>query len=923
MRQTWIFLLIVAGVAAATWYDFNPNFPLRLGLDLQGGMRVTFEADKEEALRRDIKVDARVMDQVRGVLEKRVNSFGLSGTEVRRKGEDQIVVNLPGIMNPEEAMEKISQVAQLEFRGLEQVKSVGNPAGIWNMEVDESDGTETYRFTHVESGEEVPLSEVLEASVLVMRGDQLKATSSAQINPMTTQPIVTFDMKPDGKKAFADYTIGHVNEYLAIVLDNEIISAPNINEPITQGQGEISGGFEDMPEARDLANLLNSGALPVPLLVADQQIVGATLGQESIDRSIKAGLLGLALVLLFMLLYYRLPGVIADVALLFYAAITFAIFKLGGVVLDLPGITGFILSVGMAVDANVLIFERTKEELRSGKTLHAAIDTGFNRAFTAIFDSNVTTWIVCGVLVWLGAPIIRGFAITLGIGVAVSMFTALTVTRTMLHLAVNFEWARSEKLFGLNVGWLRLIPRFRQPDQYLNIFGKRKFYLGFSALLMIASIIFIGMTPSGNGLKFDIDFTGGTVIEATFKEEVTQADVEQLLAQSEVEATAISIGRRDVTWTTISFDTEELTTQGDTPYRNALAALPSFDDGSYASESNEDGKTAQISAAFGVAYAAADITTALQASELVAKNLDVNSEALTARPAIVITSGMAPDQAAAVRRTLGSLGGGIVPGTAASTTIGPTIAREVAWNSLKSIVVASICIVLYLAIRFAIGGFVNGLKFGVCALAALLHDIGFVTGVFALMGLLLGWKINSLFVTAALTVLGYSINDTIVVYDRLRENLRHRGRGETLAIIADKSSTQTFDRSLNTSLTVMVVFVTLILFGGGSIKLFTTALLLGVMVGTYSSIFVATPLLVMWERMSAGARERAAESDVALRAAQTARRAPTPQAEPEPADEGIATEAEGEPERAAVPRAVSPPRRAKKTVKPKRKRRRQ
>src|SRR5207302_3608869 len=253
--------------------------------------------------------------------------------------------------------------------------------------------------------------------------------------------------------------------------------------------------------------------------------------------------LGLALVLVFMIAYYVLPGVLADIALLFYAAITFAIFKLGGVVLDLPGITGFILSVGMAVDANILIFERLREEMRAGKTLHAAIDAGFNRAFTSIFDSNMTTWIVCAVLFNFGAPIIKGFALTLAIGVAVSMFTSITVTRTMLHLVVNFPWARSERAFGLGISWLS--NRF-QEGRVLDVYGKRKYYFGFSIAILAVGVAFL----VAGGLRPGIDFTGGSQVQATFTNPVTLDQINDVLRKDNIRGAQLTRGSTTLVWTT-------------------------------------------------------------------------------------------------------------------------------------------------------------------------------------------------------------------------------------------------------------------------------------------------------------------------------------------------------------------------------------
>jgi protein-export membrane protein SecD/preprotein translocase SecF subunit len=949
MKNGVVFVVLLVVAVAASWFSLSPQHPVALGLDLRGGMRVTLEPDMEK-LDSGQKIDAQTMQSVRDVIENRVNSFGLSGAEVRLKGDNQILVLLPGARNPQDALKIIVTVAQLELRHLNNTQTSRNPSARFKMNVGRGDSAkgepDTYSFTDTADGDKPVAPDkvtevVLKDTPLILRGSALKPTSRAEINPNNGQPYVSFELGPEGTRVFGDFTTGNQGEILAIVLDNKVISAPSINEPITEGHGQISGGFSTVLEAKVLANLLNSGSLPIPMKPVEIQTVGATLGQESIDKSIHAGLIGLGLVLVFMLAYYWLPGFLACIALLFYSVLTFAIFKGAGflppIVLDLPGITGFILSVGMAVDANILIFERLKEELRSGKNLHAAIDAGFNRAFSSILDSNVTTWIVCAILVWLGTPIIRGFAITLAIGVAVSMFTAITVTRTMLHLVVGMPWARQEKLFGLNVGWSNILFPGVRSGQVLDVYSKRKAYFGFSIVLSVLAIIFIGLTPFGMGIQSGIDFTGGSIIEVAFRgKDVPRAEIEKAIADQGIKDPIISVGQNEQPWTRVSIEATEVDKATQDTLPNRLATLRGYDPTGYTFSTDKN--IFKASAVFVAEVAEGAINAALTGpdsagSRLTLKNLKLqvtpeSHAGSAAVPTVEIRSqALRPEKAGKLREALDKLGGGVIEPLYQQSSIGPSVAREVTVNAASSVVVASLAIILYLAFRFAIGGFLNGLKFGVCAVVALIHDVGVVIGLFALMGAVAKWQVDSLFVTAALTVIGFSVHDTIVVYDRIRENLRHRRRGETFADVSDRSITQTFDRSLNTSLTVLLVVAALVLFGGSSVRLFNVALLVGIAIGTYSSIFVASPLVVFLEQRLATAEVQSAarrREEPTLQRSQPRRdagvpapKSSRPQAPAAPRPQISASEGEGEAEQAAAARSRLGPA----TVRPKKKRR--
>ena len=436
-------------VVAAVWVVMpnNPgihvgrvNRDIRIvrGLDLQGGLRVLLEADLPE----ETEVTTEQLQTARDIIEKRVNGLGVTEPVVQVAGSRRILVELPGIGDPQEAVETIQQTSLLEFVELGPVESL-QPGLVQGQEIKTDFGTQSQGENPVEgdlvAGEE--LSETDAADIVyhtVMTGAQLKDAYVARdkIGNFT----VAFELTDEGADLFAAYTEAHIGDVLAIVMDKVIISAPRIETKIPDGMGNITGNF-DAESANNLAVQLRFGALPIPLSVAESKTVGPTLGQDSLDKSTQAGVIGMAIVMLFMALYYRLPGVLADIALVFYTVITFALFKLIPVTLTLPGVAGFVLSIGVAVDANVLIFERMKEELRNGKSLHQAIDLGFSRAWPSIRDSNLSTLITCAILFWFGntfgASIVKGFSVTLALGVLVSLFTAITVTRTFLHAVLD------------------------------------------------------------------------------------------------------------------------------------------------------------------------------------------------------------------------------------------------------------------------------------------------------------------------------------------------------------------------------------------------------------------------------------------------------------------------------------------------------
>ncbi len=466
MSRNYRFLILIALILLFAIYINIPkspgihfagidrNFTTRLGLDLVGGVQALLEADVPASQ----TIDPKDMNVAVQIVDNRVNGLGVSEAIVQPAGSNRIVVELPGETDPEKALATIKQTGLLEFVDMSSlsteqayaletkkvntdwVPGISQPSQ--NI-IPSPSPTNTITST-------VPIS-LGPTFHTVMTGADLKnvyVNSNAGGNP-----TVSFELNSEGAQIFKDFTSTHVGKVLGIVLDKEVISAPRINTAITGGEGAIEGNFT-LDSANALALQLKYGSLPIPLKVVTSETVGPTLGQDSLSKSLVAGFIGMTVVILFMAIYYRLPGIIADLALLCYALITYAIFRFIPVTLTLPGIAGFILSVGVAVDANVLIFERIKEELRSGKSLRQAIDLGWNRAWPSIRDSNFSTLITCAILFWFGntfgASIVKGFSLTLAIGVAVSMFTAIVVTRTFLHLVLdNINFTRHTRWFGV------------------------------------------------------------------------------------------------------------------------------------------------------------------------------------------------------------------------------------------------------------------------------------------------------------------------------------------------------------------------------------------------------------------------------------------------------------------------------------------
>lgn len=672
------------------------------------------------------------------------------------------------------------------------------------------------------------------------------------------QPYIQIQFDDEGAKLFEQITERNINKPVAIFVGGELVSSPNVQEKIPGGIARITGQFTQ-EEAQNLARDLNTGAIPAPIVLTGEYTIGATLGQEALNQSLKAGFLGLILVMVFMILYYRLSGAIAALALLVYTVIFIFLIKaqlhlglallisLGGfafmitktlqnkdsgwekfitfvlsciaffflafllksgVVISLAGIAGIILSIGMAVDANVLIFERFKEELKSGKTFAQAVDIGFARAWTAIRDSNFSTLITCAILFYFGSSIIRGFAFNLATGIMVSMFTAITITRLFLQGFVGKKISENLYLFGM--------PKNPKAESKFPFIKNANLFLGASGVSFIIAVIAIVVF----GLNLGIDFKGGTLMEFKFSENVTKEQLTDAITKSSEEINAETPSpTAEVPAVEAPAATESATTATTTESAAPSASIiaPTPIEGLSAADENDkiDLRGMQI-------LAVTETNYIVKTKYLTAKNHDK----LTAKLKTSLAAFTEPR----------------------FTTIGPIIGETLLQKAIVAIIFALIMIIIYIGFAFRrVPKSVNPWRFGATAIIALLHDVAIVTGIFAILGHYLNVEIDALFITAILTVFGYSVHDTIIICDRLRENLLRHATTDDFGEITDQALNQTLARSINTSLSAIIALIAVLIWGAPSIFYFVLALTLGIAIGTYSSIFVAGPLLVKWK----------------------------------------------------------------------------
>ena len=840
MNKQFIYLGIVVLLAVVAGYLFATQ-PIRRGLDVQGGLRMTLRAEIEKLSPEERKLwTPERMRLVIEILSRRIDILGVIEPTIYQKGDTEIVIELPGFTNEQEARDLLQTTARLEFRYLKDVRTEKQPTGRYEIIIDKQGDDEVVKFRDLTSPDGKVIEpgtpeyqKIIESSPLIVTGDELER---AEVVSQTFSPEVLLIFNRKGQDKFARASSLYLKEHIAILLDNKIISAPviqspNLREPVIQGKFTLR-------EATRLRDLLNAGALPVSLSLESINRVEAILGAQAWERIIQAGIIGFIAVAAFMVMYYLLPGAISVIALGLYVLFATAMFKSLGVTFSLPAIAGIILSIGMAIDANILIFERLKEELRLGKTLLAGLDAAFQRAFPAIFDSNLSTIIICLILYYFGTGPVQGFATTLGTGVAISFFTAIFCTRAMLYTLVGLGVHPSERLFGLRrqlgqeVGEQLGVAKDR-----FDFVNRRGLYYAISGVAILIGLVFwFGL----GGLKPGIDFAGGSelVLQRTIRG-ATQPKPEQPPAATQ------------------GNPQQQPPAQGEQARQQPPAATQ-------ANQTQQPPSPPAVQPEPINANLAQVLSLLRQAGFEKVGALFAEGN----RQLIVHVADATVDSQQKIVDALKSLGELQVVSFA---SISPRVRAETVQRAITAVVVALLAILLYIAIRFSIEGGWSGFKFGIAATIALAHDVLIMVGGAAILGYFLGWEINALFITALLTLVGFSINDTIVVYDRVRENLRHRARGETFATVVNRSLNQTLARSINTSLTLLLVLVALVIWGAVTqdLRFFYVAMLIGVVAGTYSSIFIASQIMVGWQNAREKLHQRQMEAARATAVAPT------------------------------------------------------
>lgn len=727
---TVILIGVLGFTAAVGWGNDHTGAAknIKLGLDLAGGVSITYQVKDENPSESEMK------DTIYK-LQKRVEQYSTESS-VYQEGDDRINIEIPGVSNANEILDELGQPGSLYF--IAQTGSDGTP----NYEQVNSTGDAAKDYQLKKSLEE------LEADgSLVLTGSDVKSAKAETMENQTTKAkenIVSLVFTKDGTKKFADATTKafEAQESIGIYYDGSFVSVPNVNNAIENGEAQITGSMS-FEEADALASTIRIGGLKLELEELRSNVVGAQLGEQAISTSLKAGAIGLAIVFLFMIFVYYLPGLASGLALLIYTELVIVILNAFNVTLTLPGIAGIILGIGMAVDANVIIFARVKEEMERGKSVRNALKTGFQKAMSAIVDGNVTTLIAAAVLWVKGSGTVKGFAQTLAIGIIVSMFTALVITRRIIY-AFYAVGLRSEKLYYR--------PRKKERTT-IPFLAKRKLFIGVSLVVIIAGVAFMGVNASrGKGaFAYSLEFQGGTSTNVTFNKDYSIDEIdkeivpilEEVTGDANVQTQKVA-GTNQVIIKTVTLDLAK---------REAL-------------------------------------------NKALVDNFGVDESKITAE------------------------------------NISSTVSNEMRQDAIIAVIVATICMLLYIWFRF------KDIRFATSAVTALLHDVLVVLTFYAIARIAVG----NTFIACMLTIVGYSINATIVIFDRIREELRLKTKTTDLEEVVNKSITWTLTRSIYTSLTTFVMVAVLFVMGVSSIKEFAAPLMVGIICGAYSSVCITGAL---------------------------------------------------------------------------------
>jgi len=709
-------ILLAFGVVIFALLGMLPlNEKINLGLDLQGGMHLVLKVDTSK-IPEEAREDA--PNRALEIIQNRIDQFGVREPLIQRQGRDSIVVQLPGVTDRERAIELIGRTAHLEFKLVEDNEEL-------NARAKQGDIPEGYELKKVDK------ESFLLHKEAVLTGDTLVNAEVGFDQSRFNEPYISLEFNSKGAAIFSEVTEKNVGRRLAIVLDGKVHTAPRINEKIPSGRAQITGRFT-VEEAGDTALVLRAGALPAPIYIEEERTVGALLGRDSIESGVRASIIGVALVLSFMIIYYLFAGMVASIAMALNFLIVLGALGWLHTTLTLPGIAGMILVIGMAVDANVLIFERIREELSTGKHIRSAVTAGYNKAFTAILDSNITTLIAAALLFKFGSGPIRGFGVTLSIGILASMFTAIFVTR------IIFDLVTSNKKFEK----LPMLQLFKKTN--IDFISKRWIAYAISIIVVIGGM---GIFLAKGEKAYGIDFTGGQMQEYSFSRPVKI---------EEVRSSLLDIGIKDTTIQYVGSESQVLI------------------------KTSED-KVSEIDREF---------------------NRSFSSN---------------PSQLLRVEK------------------VGPSIGRHLRKSARLAMLWSLIGILIYVGFRF------KNIAFAAAGVIALFHDVFVAMGFLALTGR----EMNLTIVAALLTIAGYSINDTIVIYVRIRENLKLYRKASMKEII-NMSVNQTLSRTVLTTITTLLAVCSIFFFGGTVLRDFSFALLIGILSGIYSTIYIAAPLVIFW-----------------------------------------------------------------------------
>ena len=730
LLKTLVWIAVIAFLGYTCYFGWGETkdgavSSIKLGLDLAGGVSITYEAEGDNVTKQE-------MNDATYILQKRAENYS-PDAEVYQEGSDRINIEIPGVSDANKVLKEMGKPGELYF--IRQYDSNGNVN--YNLSlIENADGTYSYGYALTKSIEEIEA----DGSVILTGADVKNAQAGSQTNSTKGRDyVVELNLYEAGATKFAEATrVAYAGgQTIAIFYDNAIISAPTVSAVITDGNAIINN-MTSYEVAENLASTIRIGALPIKLNEIRSNVVGAKLGQDAIRTSLIAGAIGLALIILFLIVVYRIPGLAASIALIVYTMMVLVILNVSQLTLTLPGIAGIILSIVMAVDANVIIFARITEELAEGKVVKSAIKNGFNKALSAILDGNITTLIAAFVLAIKGSGAVKSFSYTLAIGIVLSMFTALVVTRLLLNLLYDFG-ADKEVLYG--------VAKERKP---INFLGKKNIFFCVSIALVLCGFIVMGVNGGrGQGMfNYSLDFKGGTSTTVTFDKEYSQAEIESTIIP--VIASAIgdtTVQQQKVQGSTeVVFKTNELSTE----QRSAM----------------ED---------------------AIRANFTVT---DYQSEYISA-----------------------------------------SVSDEMKQDAIIAVIIATICMLLYIWVRF------RDIRFAASAVIALLHDVLIVLGFYAVARV----SVGNTFIACMLTIVGYSINATIVIFDRIRENLSVNSK-LTVKDIVNTSITQTLSRSINTSLTTFIMVFVLFILGVTSVKEFAAPLMVGIVIGGYSSVCITGAL---------------------------------------------------------------------------------